>query len=151
MEIVLHVGMEGYAAVQRLFEDLYRNNMAAEVGFNQPSFFNNPPGMKKTRGPDKKPRKKPEGSTPLQRAQRKRQSTLFVIEGAMGSILSVTSGLHPTFGDQRQLFLPEELEAIHEIRQAIHKWRRATHEVSNRWEKVKQNLAASVDQTEKKV
>lgn len=102
------------------------------------------PGMKKGRGPDKKPRKKPEGSTPLQRAQRDRQSTLFIVTGAVCSLHNNIARMRP------ELFTNQENLALIEIAKALNNWFEATRE-PDRWQKVKQNLAASVDQVEKKV
>ncbi len=119
----LTTGMEGYRAFQNLFQQEFKT-------------------MKKTRGKDKQPRKKPSvPSTPLQRAQRDRQSILFPISGAVGNLRYNLERMN----NNKLLFTPAEYEAGKKLYMALEEWFIAHNHDENAWEKVKENLANSAE------
>lgn len=83
-------------------------------------------------------------ASPLQRAQRDRQSVIFSISGAVGNILNSHIRANP------QLFTELETKAIQDLAKAANNWKFVC-ENQNRWEEVKQNLANSVDKAQEKV
>ena len=133
----------------RDLEELFSVPINPAFGPIVPLYTRNFPHMetKKRRGKDKKPRKKPEGSTPLQRAQRDRQSIIFPISGSVGNLRQALNRMNNT----RHLFTPEEYEAGRKLYLALEDWFEAHNRVPDAWQKVKENLAASVDQAQEKV
>lgn len=91
-------------------------------------------------------------ASPLQRAQRDRQSIIFQLSGGVNNAKKATE---IALNQRKHLFTEEEIAAMQQLQDVCAIWQRANSNIHrpgySAWEEVKKNLAASVDNAEKKV